>query len=275
MRKLLSFILCFQLATTTLAIPTPREQDLTARGAIAICFETGEDIFTYNADVRQPPASIVKMMVVYMAFEAMEEGLFTPDCVVPVSWLAYDISRDAGQANVLLTLTRQYTVRQLLDVIVVVSAGGATVALAEFVGGGSLYGFCQMANDKMDEWGIHAFFQAPHGGTLPTFMSPRAMAELTRRTILRFPQVLEITGAPSITFHGQRFHNPVPERYPGLDGYKTGSSNTARFNFAGTAERYGKRVITVVMGSATSESRFAETALLMDYGFYTWEAPHG
>jgi D-alanyl-D-alanine carboxypeptidase (penicillin-binding protein 5/6) len=240
---------------------------MTARGAIAICFDTGEDIFTHNADIPQAPASMVKMMAVYLAYDAMDAGVFTADCVVPISHLAYTTSQQTGQTNVRLTRTGRYTVSQLLDVIIVVSAGGATIALAEFIGGGSLYNFMQKANDKVDEWGIHAYFQAPHGGTLPTFMSPRAMAELTRNTILRFPQVLERTGVRAVNFHGRRFTNPMPTHYPGMDGFKTGSNPVARYNYAGTAQRDGMRVITVVMGSSTPDNRFTETARLLDYSF--------
>jgi D-alanyl-D-alanine carboxypeptidase (penicillin-binding protein 5/6) len=269
---LLSLILCVSFSFTFFSVSDRTQavtgEDLTARAAVAICFETGEDIFAYNADLRQAPASMVKMMTVYLAFEGIETGLFTPDCVVPVSALAEGISRDDGQTNVPLNRARQYTVMELLDIIVVVSAGGATVALAEFIGDGSLYAFYQLANDKVDEWGIDAYFQAPHGGTLPTFMSPRAMAVLVRNTIQRFPQVLDITGAAAVEFHGRRYTSAIAGLYPGMDGFKTGSNNTARFNFAGTAARGDTRVITVVMGSATSASRFADTAKLLDYSFY-------
>jgi D-alanyl-D-alanine carboxypeptidase (penicillin-binding protein 5/6) len=228
-------------------------------------FTTGSILFDYNADIPQSPASIVKMMAVYLVYEGIAEGRFTMDCTVPISQRAMEVSRDPNHTNVTLNQVRRYTVSELLDVVIVVSAGGATVALAEFVGG-SQYGFLQMANDKADEWGIHAFFQEPHGGVLATFMSPHAMAVLTRNTILHFSEVLEKTGAPSIHFHRRHYNHRIPMLYPGMDGFKTGNHSTAQYNFAGTALRGDKRVITVVMG-ATRDRRFTDTAILLDYGF--------
>lgn len=260
---LLCLILC--------AFDTPRQEQFTARGAIVIDFATGEEIFSFNADAGHAPSSMTKMMAVYLAFEGMAAGRFTADCVVPISQLAYQTSLNIGLTNVPLTLTRQYTVSQLLGVIIVPSASAATLALAEFIGGGSLYAFFQMANDKVDEWGIHAYFQSPMGGALPTFISPRAMAEITRNTILHYPQVLDITGAPSVVFHGRRYNNPVPARYPGMDGYKTGTGATARFNYSATAYRDGIRLVTVVMGCYSHERRFSETVVLLDYGFAVME----
>lgn len=261
--------LCIHFSVAVAAVPTPRGADLSAQGAIVLCFETGEELFAYNADIPRAPASIVKMMPIYLALEAIEAGRFTMDCIVPISQRAHNVSLDTGQTNVRLTRTRAYTVREIIDVTSVVSAGGASIALAELVGG-SEYGFFQMANDKVDEWGIHAFFQSASGGTLPTFLTPRAMAELTRNIITRFPAVLAHTGPPYVRFQGQRFNHHVPGRFPGMDGFKTGSNNTAGFNFAGTAQREGTRVISMVMGS-THPRRFDDTAILLNYGFYAIE----
>jgi len=270
MRRLVSvllvLVLCIYYSMPVWAVSTLRRQDLTARRVIALCFDSGLDLFVYDADIPHAPASMTKMMVVYLAYEAMAQGLFTADCAVPISALAQRTSQDAAQTNVRLTQTRTYTVGQLLDIIIVASAGGATLALAEFIGG-SVYGFLQKANDKIDEWGIHAFMQSAVGGTLPTFFTPRAMAELTRNSILFYPQILERTGATAVYFHGVRFPHPMAQRFPGMDGFKTGSHSVARFNYAGTAYQDGHRIITVVMGSATADSRFRDTARLMQYGF--------
>jgi len=266
----LVLILCAQLFTISASAASAGVGGITSRGAIVMDFESGEVLFEHNADVRRAPASMTKMMTVYMVLDAVDRGVISLDTRVPISEFAHEFSRRPGETNVALTRTRHYTVSQLLDVSIIMSASGASVALAELVGNGSRHNFFRMMTARANYWGIDAVFHSASGGSTHTFMSPRAMAEITRNTILRFPEVLERTAMTSVTFHGRTYHstNRLLGVYEGIDGFKTGSNSVALENFSGTAARGDVRIITVTMGSNWGR-RFADTEILMNYGFNT------
>lgn len=245
---------------------------ITSLGAIVIDFETGMEIYAYNADVRRGPASMTKMMTVYLVYEAMANGMFDMDTIVPISPYVSNYSRTPGETNVPLNQGVDYTVSELLDVIVVMSAGGACAALAELVAG-TTRAFIKSMNEKAQEWGIDAIFYSVSGGVNFTQLTPRAMAELARRMIMDFPEVLEKTSMPTVTFRGRTIPstNNLLGVYEGIDGLKTGTHSGTRANFTGTAKRGDIRIISVTMGSSNS-GRFADTTILLDYGFEVMEA---
>jgi D-alanyl-D-alanine carboxypeptidase (penicillin-binding protein 5/6) len=252
---------------TAQTIQPPQGSDFAARAAVVMCFDTGEVLFGHNEHMRWHPASVMKMMTVYMVYDAIDAGHFTLGCIVPISAYTRELSVRRGLSNVALSRNGNYTVSELLDTVIVISACGAANALAEKVGGGSLHEYFRMANAKAAEWGIDARINNTFGGIMnANHFTPYALATLTRNTILRFPEVLERTGASYIIFRGRRYDHHVPTRYPGMDGFKTGNSATTRYNFIGTAEQDGIRLISVVMGSSR-DRRFDDTAILLDYGF--------
>ena len=245
------------------------EDSIIATGAIVIDFESGVELWSYNPDARLNAASMNKMMTVYLVYEAIEQGLIALDTIVPISQAAIDLSRNPNETNVpLTTRSNFYTVERLLNAVIVVSAGGATLALAEMIGG-SRAGFLEMMNDKAAEWGIDAYFLSPSGGPRDSWLTPRAMAILTRKSIQRFPEILERTALPNLNFDGWVYPstNHLLGEFQGIDGFKTGTNNTAGACFAGTAERDGVRIITVIQGS-TQSRRFPDTALMLNYGFH-------
>jgi len=245
---------------------------ITSMGAIVIDFETGMEIYAYNADVRRGPASMTKMMTVYLVYEAIANGTISFDTIVPISQNAFNASRTPGETNVALMRNVEYTVDELLDVIVVMSAGGACTALAELIAG-TTRAFHRIMNAKAAEWGIDAVFNSVSGGVNFTQMTPRAMAELARHMIMDFPEVLEKTSMPTVTFRGRTIPstNLLLGIYEGIDGLKTGTHSGTRANFTGTAQRGDIRIISVTMGSSGS-GRFNDTRILLDYGFEVMEA---
>jgi len=138
---------------------TVGDASITAAGAILMDFETGRVLYEHNADVFRPPASMTKLMTVYLVYEAISQGKIGFDTIVPISQNAADFSRAPGETNVPLNRSLRYTVDELLDVVIVMSAGGAAVALAELVGR-STSAFYRMMNGKAAEWGIDAVFTA-------------------------------------------------------------------------------------------------------------------
>jgi len=247
---------------------------ITAGSFIVIDFETGMELQSRNADRLRGSASMTKMMSVYLIYEAIENGQIDLDTIVPISSGAAGLSRNPDETNIPLSMSDRYTVSELLDAVVVVSAAGATRALAELVGG-SRAGFLVMMNNKADEWGIDAVFRSASGGSGGpggTNMTARAMAVITRNIILKFPEVLEKTAQPSINIAGQIWSstNTLLGVYDGIDGFKTGTNASTGAHFAGTAQRGDIRIITVVMGT-TWERRFVDTSTLLDYGFSAME----
>ena len=251
---------------------TVGETSITALGAIVLDFETGRVLYEHNADVYRPPASMTKLMTVYLVYEAIARGRISLDTVVPISQNAYDFSRRTGETNVPLSRSLTYTVDELLDVVIVMSAGGAAVALAELVGG-STSAFYRIMNNKAAEWGIDAIYYSASGGSTQTRLTPRAMAVLSRNIVLDYPEVLEKSSMRSVTHRGRTYPstNHLLGVYEGIDGLKTGTNAQARECFAGTAKRGDVRIITVVMGSSSGR-RFSDTTTLLDYGFAEIEA---
>ena len=245
----------------------PVRLPITARAAIVIDFESGDVLYELNADEMLAPASMTKMMTLYLVYEAMENGQFDLDTKITVSQRAVNLSRDGFNTNVPLSLGVEYSVAELIDAAVVVSAGGATLALAELVAG-SVDNFLELMNNRIEEWGADALFFSTIGGTTHTRMTARTMGVITRNFIMRFPEILEVTAKRTISFAGRSSPttNRLLDDYEGLDGFKTGTSMESLECFAGTAERDGVRIITVVMGSNWNH-RFRDTRILLDYGF--------
>ena len=247
------------------------ENRITAAGAIVIDFETGRELYSRNADVFRAPASMTKMMTVYLVYQAIEDGKIGLDTIVPISSHVVWLSGNDVVSNIPLSQSVVYTVDELLDIIIIASASGAADALAELVGG-TVEAFCQMMNDQAERWGIDALYATTYGGGESTQLTPRAMATLVRNTVALYPQVLEKTAMPLITFKGQTYRNTnrLLGEYDGIDGFKTGTSPTAGENFSATAQRGDIRIISVTMGSAY-DRRFDDTEMLLDYGFAEME----
>ena len=244
---------------------------ITAMGAIVIDFETGMEIYSHNADVYLAPASMIKMMTVYLVYEAIAKGEIGFETIVPISGYVAMFSIDDSLSNVPLSQYGVYTVDELLGIVITASASAAADALAELVGGTERV-FCQMMNDKAEQWGIDAVFASTYGGGATTQMTPRAMATLVRNTLLHFPHVLEKTSKTSVTFKGQTYRstNRLLSTYDGADGFKTGTSPVIGENLSATAQRGDIRIISVTMGSGY-DRRYSDTITLLDYGFAEME----
>ena len=258
--------LCFNTSPNAYALSGP---DITAEAAIVIDFLSGEVLYERDADRMIAPASMTKMMTLYIVYEAIAEGRLCFDTRLIPSQRAVDLSRDSFNTNVALNAGTSYTVLELIDASVSISAAGATLVLVEQIAGSSA-NFLEIMNDKVELWGIDAIFFSTIGGTTHTRMTPRAMSVITRNFIMRFPEILERTGRRTITFAGPHNVHPTTNHllghYEGLDGFKTGTSMESLENFAATAERDGVRLISVVMRSRW-DNRFDDTAALLDYGF--------
>lgn len=302
-KKILTKLIVIALAITIIIPmnlrPAAAEDvlDIKAKAAILVDANSGKILYEKNSNAPLPIASMSKMMTEYLVNEAVKNGKISWDDKVTVSDYAHKISQNTGLSNVPLELGGQYTVKELYEAAAIYSANGATIALAEKIGG-SEKNFVQLMNDKAKKLGLGdvKFVNAtglvnkdlqgmqPEGTALTdeNIMSANGVAKLAYNLIKTYPEVLQTSSIPKKTFQkGGKYPVNMDNwnwmlpglvfQYPGMDGLKTGSTDSAGFCFTGTAKRDGQRYITVVMGANSYNSRFSETAKLMDYGFSNFE----
>ncbi len=243
---------------------------ITSQGACVMDFETGEVYYEYNGNVARVPASMTKIMNVYLIYEALEKGEITLDTVVPISQNVYNKSRNSLYQSVLpLYYNQTYTVDEMIDVIVVYSASGAAVAMAELIGGTEAE-FVKRMNAKATEMGVDAYYK-DSCGIATNEITPIGMAKLARNIIKDYPDILKRSAQKRVSFHGNTYkttnHLLDTYYYEGADGLKTGTTAAARYCFCGTAVRNGRRMISVTMASSSTGQRFVDTATLLNYGF--------
>ena len=243
------------------------DREISSQAAIVLDCETGVVLYTYNADAQRVPASLTKLMAVYVIYDAVRAGEIRLDTAVKISRGVSEFSRNWEYSNVPLTEGSTVAVSRLIEVVIIRSACAATVALGEALCG-SESAFVARMNKAASELGIQAHFYDCYGGSPDNRISARGLAVLSRTLIRDFPEILNTTSKKTVTFNGVTYNssNLLLGEYTGLDGLKTGYTVPAGYCFVGTAQRGGRRLIAVTMGS-TLESRYPDTRVLLDYGF--------
>jgi D-alanyl-D-alanine carboxypeptidase len=228
---------------------------------------TGEEIVSIAADEPRYPASLTKMMTLYMAFDAMEHGRLAPDTRVRVS------SNAASQPPSKLGLRAGSTIlaRDAILAMVTKSANDASTALGEYMSRGSEDAFARMMTVQARSLGMsRTTFRNANGlPDLRQVTTARDMARLSQALIRDFPQRYAYFSVQSFSWQGQAIygHNRLLDDYPGADGIKTGFINASGFNLAASAMRGGVRMIAVVFGGASSWERDSHVMALLDRGF--------
>jgi D-alanyl-D-alanine carboxypeptidase len=227
---------------------------------------TGAVLHAVNADVTTQPASLTKMMTLFLAFDALDKGDLTLDQLVPVS------RRAQNMAPSKLGLVAGTTIRveDAILGLVTRSANDAAVVLAEAIGGTEEQ-FAEMMTMKarmlgMRNTSFHNASGLPNSRQLTT---ARDIATLSQALIKGHTRHYPYFSRTSFTYNGApvQSHNRLMSRYDGMDGIKTGFVNASGFNLAGTAVRNGRRLIAVVLGGRTSKERDNRVAALLDHGF--------
>ncbi|WP_200845368.1 D-alanyl-D-alanine carboxypeptidase family protein, partial [Roseomonas sp. 18066] len=256
------------LAVAALLLATPARAQIggSRYAAFVMDSSTGEAIISVNADEPRYPASLTKMMTLYMVFDAMQQGRITAATRISVSRHA------AGQEPSKLGLKpgSSITVRDAILALVTKSANDAAAALAEHLGGSEVQ-FGRMMTRKAEQIGMRnsSFRNASGLPDANQVTTARDMAILSRALIRHFPNRYGYFSARSFEYRGRTVtgHNRVLTEYDGADGLKTGFIRASGFNLAASAMRDGVRVIAVVFGGATSRERDDHIMALMDRGF--------
>lgn len=234
--------------------------------AIVMDMRTGQVVHADGADRVQHPASLTKLMTLYLTFEAIETGQIGLDQKVRIS------SKAASQPPSKLGMRpgQRVTIRHLIRAAAIRSANDAAMALAEAVGG-SQAEFARMMTAKARALGMrNTTFKNPHGLTESGHLSTaRDMATLARHIAYDFPQYYNVFGRTRAYAAGKHVHttNRLLMSYSGADGLKTGYTRAAGYNLAATATRGDRRVLVVVMGGSSSRWRNRRVAELLDRGF--------
>ncbi len=234
--------------------------------ALVLDGATGKILYSRNADAIRHPASLTKMMTLYLLFEQMKNGQMTLATPLPVSRHAAIQHR----TKLYLRPGSTISVESAIRAIVVCSANDVAVAIAEAIGGSESH-FAELMNAKARELGmVHTFYHNASG--LPDDLQVTTAGDLSilaRHLAYDFPQYFPYFSTQSFVWHGET-HKTTDHLlgfYDGADGIKTGYTEASGFNLVSSVVRSGAHVIAVVMGGRTARRRDTEMVHLLDDTF--------
>ncbi|HKX91821.1 MAG TPA: D-alanyl-D-alanine carboxypeptidase family protein, partial [Sphingomicrobium sp.] len=259
--------------------------DTPANVAYLLDVSSGAVLYEKNADVRIPPASMAKMMTVEVAFELIDAKKLSLDkmCTVrPETWQKWH--GPAAGSTMFLSPGEQVSVENLLHGIVTLSGNDASVVLAECIAG-TEEAFANQMNALAKKIGLtNSHFANSNGWPDEgrTYVTARDLATLARSEIENhYALYKKFYSQPSFTWgktlgSGQDItqanRNPILGKVPGADGLKTGHTDEAGYGFTGSADQNGRRLIEVVAGLPSWNSRVQESTRLIQWGFNAWSA---
>ncbi|MDI2089789.1 D-alanyl-D-alanine carboxypeptidase family protein [Commensalibacter oyaizuii] len=220
-----------------------------------------------DADLKRYPASLTKMMTLYMTFRALRANAISLNQRIPVS--IHAASMEPSKLG--LRAGSSVTIREAVLGLVTKSANDAACALGEFIGGGDEARFAQMMTQQARYLGMsRTTFQNASGLPDPDQVTTaRDMATLARRLILDFPEYYPFFRTPSFNFRGRNIpnHDPLLKSYAGADGLKTGYTAAAGHNLVGSAVQGNVRLIGAVLGASSNGQRNTIMMNALDDGF--------
>ncbi|MGC6329115.1 D-alanyl-D-alanine carboxypeptidase family protein [Rhizorhabdus sp. FW153] len=246
---------------------------------------SGAILYAKNPDLRMPPASMAKMMTVYVAFDLVRKGELKLDAMAtvrPETWKRWH--GPAAGSTMFLSPGEQVSVANLLFGIVTLSGNDACVVLAEHISG-TEEAFVALMNRRAKEMGLtNSHFGTsngwPDGGV--TYVSARDLATLAEKTIEEHPKLYKtFYSRPSFTWgktmgSGQAItqanRDPLLGRVAGADGLKTGHTEEAGYGFTGSAEQNGRRLVMVLSGLTSFNQRVEQSVSFMNWGFRAWQS---
>ncbi len=267
------FVTLFLLLNTANAenkILIPSAPSIAANSFILIDFNSGRVLAEKNADKRLAPASLTKIMTVYVIFRELKNGHLTLDEKVTISKKAWQ----TPGSRMFVEVNKQVSVEDLLQGVIIQSGNDASVALAEHVAGDEST-FAAMMNQHAERLGmLESNFQNSMG--LPSenhYTTARDLAHLTNAVIREFPEYYKWDSKKEFTYNKitQPNRNKLLWRDKSVDGVKTGYTQEAGYCMVASAKREEMRLISVVMGAASEGARANESQSLLNYGFRFFE----
>lgn len=283
--RLTVFCMTFVILFSTLYVKAYAEapsMNVSAKAAVLMEPLTGKVLLEQNPHEKLPPASVTKVMTILLIYEAIADGKIKFEDIVTVSSHAASM----GGSQVYLEAMEQQSVRDLLKSIIVASANDASVAMAEFIAG-SEEGFVVMMNQKAQQLGMSDtnFINCCGLPAKGHYTCAYDIALMSRELITKYPEVLDFTKiwmdkiihrtARGEEEFGLSNTNRLIKSYNGATGLKTGSTDEALYCISATAERDGLCLISVILGSPDSNTRFHEAMKMLDYGFANYKISKG
>ncbi|MEL6125852.1 MAG: D-alanyl-D-alanine carboxypeptidase family protein, partial [Pseudomonadota bacterium] len=264
MAKILLSVACL---TLSVLLGTPATVQAAPYAAIVVDGRNGEVLHSRSADRRLHPASLTKMMTLYVAFEAIKNGEISLDQTVRVSRTA---SREPP-SKLGLRQGQRISIRYLIRAAAIKSANDAATALGEAVSG-SERAFAQRMTATARALGMNnTTFRNAHGLTQSGHLSTaRDMARLSRHLFYDHAEYYNLFGRTQVNAGVANIRNTnwrLLQNYRGADGIKTGYTRAAGYNLASSAERGQERIIAVIFGGRSSSARYKRMVELLDMGF--------
>jgi len=271
-------LVCALLAAPPARAQAPQPPEIAARQYILVDLASNQVLAEREADVPAEPASLTKLMTAYLVFNALRDKKLAPDQTLRVSERAW-AERKGGGSLMFVDPKMSPSVDELLKGMIVQSGNDATVVLAEAVGG-SVEGFVAMMNRQAQAWGLkNTAFRNVTGLTEPGHhASARDVATIAARIVQDHPDFYGLYSVRQYTFNNikQDNRNLLLGRDPSVDGMKTGFTEAAGYCLVASAVRdmpQGKRrLLSVVLGTASREARAAESQKLLNWGYQAWDA---
>jgi D-alanyl-D-alanine carboxypeptidase (penicillin-binding protein 5/6) len=261
---LLWLLLGFGFAAAWAEIPTA--PTLPAKSYLLTDFHTGKELAGFEPDKRLPPASLTKIMAVYVVLNELAQGKLKLDDPVTISERAWR----AEGSRTFVEVNRQVPVEVLLKGVIVQSGNDATIALAEHIAGDERT-FAELMNQHARRLGmVNTHFTNSTGLPDPDhYTTARDLNVLTRALIADFPQYYAWFKLKEFTYNNITQHNRnlLLWRDPSVDGVKTGHTQEAGYCLVASAEREGMRLIATVLGTPSEKARVQAVQALLGYGF--------
>lgn len=243
---------------------------------LLIDLSSGQTLYSREPERRFVPASVTKVMTAYTAFRLMDEGKISPETPVEISAEVAELWSGEG-SSMFLKAGDKVTAGQLLLGVTTVSGNDAAVALA-IAATGSQDAWLALMNENAAELGMrNTHFGTPNGWPDEgrTYTSARDLAILAEALTTRYPELYRrFIGHHGMSYNGiaQSNHDPVTGVVEGADGIKTGYTRQAGYNFLGSAERNGRRLVMVIAGVPTIPIRNQTARDLLEWGFDAFDS---
>jgi D-alanyl-D-alanine carboxypeptidase (penicillin-binding protein 5/6) len=241
-----------------------------AKSAVLMDGFTGQVLYEQNPNLKISPASFVKVMTLYVVFDAIRAGQLKMDDLVTVSERAWKRTYKTKSSSMYLKVGERVNVEELLKGVTVASGNDACVALAEHLSG-SEEAFVSKMNEKARFLGLKdtQFKNSDGSSAEGQYTTAMEMAILSKRYIEDHPEALVLHSTIRYEHNGipQDNRNTLLQKNIGVDGLKTGHLKEAGYHLAATAKREGQRMIAVVMGCDKMGKRGPEAQRLLEYGF--------
>lgn len=241
-----------------------------AKQAVIVDYQTGQVLFSKDAQTRMPTSSMSKVMTMLVVFDALKSGEINLDDTFLVSEKAWR----KGGSKMFVNIDTRVSVEDLIRGVIVQSGNDATIVLSEGLAG-SEEAFADKLNEKAQQIGMENshFVNASGWPDDNHYSTSYDLALMARYLIQNYPEYYKYYSETSFTYNNieQQNRNPLLYRNLGADGIKTGHTEAGGYGVIGSAQRDGRRVIMVVNGLESERARAQESAKLLDWGLRRFE----